>query len=78
MTLGPKQTSIFMAVAIGLCLVYEALALTFGTKATISEWVWNTSRNPFFIFVCGMLAGHFWLLKSACVHCGKFPYRKVE
>lgn len=76
MMLTPKHTALFMTLAIGACVAWEALALAFGQNATISEWVWNTSRNPFFIFACGILAGHFWFLKSRCVSCGKFPYRK--
>ena len=76
MKLTPKHTAVFMALAIGACLAYEALALTTGTNATISEWVWKMSGNPFFVFACGVLAGHFWFVKSRCVWCGKFPYRK--
>ena len=57
------------------CLVYEGLALTHGEHATISEWVWSTSRNQLFVFGAGMLAGHFWFTKKRCVNCGKDPYR---
>lgn len=44
---------------------------------TISEIVWGLSAaSPLFTFVCGILAGHFWFPKGACVHCGKRPWAK--
>ena len=74
--LGPKHTAVVMWALIAVALAYEALALSFGRNATISEWVWTLSANPLFVFACGFLAGHFWFVKSRCVWCGRNPYRK--
>lgn len=66
-----------MGVLVLLALAWEVLALGWGANATISELVWNLSENTFFVFALGVLMGHFFFLKSKCVHCGKNPYRKA-
>ncbi len=75
MRLQRRQTAVVMAVLVLVALVWEGLTLAFGQQATISELVWGI-RSPLLPFVAGVLVGHFWFPKGACVHCGKYPYRK--
>ena len=72
--LGPRQTKIAFWLIAGLAALYEVAALAFGRDATISQYVWNASTNPFFVFACGLLAGHFFFRKSTCENCGRDPY----
>jgi 1,4-dihydroxy-2-naphthoate octaprenyltransferase len=74
--IGAKQTAVVMACLVLSALVWEAIALMSDNSATISELVWSLSANPFFVFMCGVLMGHFFFVKSHCVNCGKNPYRK--
>lgn len=78
MKLKPAHTAIVMGALVLLALVWEGMALGWGTNATISELVWKLSENSLFTFVMGMLMGHFFFVKAKCVHCGKFPYRKTK
>ncbi len=77
MGLQRKHTAIAMAVLVVAALVWEGIALAFGTQATISELVWGI-KTPFLPLVAGILIGHFWFPKSKCVWCGRNPYRKGE
>lgn len=72
----PKHTAWVMTALVAAALLWEFAALGFGSQATISEFVWTLTRNPFFVFCCGMLMGHFFFPKSKCVWCGRTPYRK--
>lgn len=74
----PKATAIVMSALVALALIWEFIALGSDNHATISELVWTLSGNPFFVFCVGVLMGHFFFTKSACVNCGKNPYRKEK
>ena len=75
MKLARKHTAAVMGVLIVVALVWEGLALGFGTEATISELVWGI-KTPLLPLAAGILIGHFWFPKSKCVHCGRYPYRR--
>lgn len=74
MTLRPSHTRIAFWALAGLALLYEGASLAIGENATFSQYIWNASSNPFFVFAFGVLGGHFFFRKSKCESCGADPY----
>lgn len=59
-------TGILLATLVVGCIGYDVWAYFEHDEATISEWIWNESKNfPLIPFGMGILMGHlFWQVKK--------------
>jgi hypothetical protein len=55
-----KLTSWLVPSLIMALIIYDVVAIKFGTHASISQWIWdNNDANPIIGFGLGLLMGHF-------------------